>query len=367
MRPLAQLLIRFVYENELTDSDPVGPGTRSADWRIMAVIWFRPPRIQAFEFCDQPWLRGIWREAYLDCLNLILRAGGVYRRVCGPLARWAQKAGHAQVLDLASGGGGSAATLMAEAGRTGARVPRLILSDLHPDIEAFDRLARSFPGKVTYIDRPVDASEPVGTGARLFSIFGALHHLPPAAVQKLLRKVSSCGDGIFVQEVFDRNWLGPLLCVFNLPLLMLAPFLSGRFSLRKLLLCTVLPLVPLMVIFDGVVSVLRSYTPAEITAMLPDEVRRDWHWESGRCRFLFFFGAPYMCGRRRPCPTGTGPSTSGTRARRSRELRPLPGLRRSPGRAASRQAVSLRANPGPSPLSTSASCLRTGRSVLRFK
>jgi hypothetical protein len=260
--------------------------------------WFVPPRIQGFEFCDQPWLKGVWREAYLDGLNFILWMGGIYARLHEPFAKWVRRAGNRPVQDLASGGGRPIATLIEEADKKNVSLPKIILSDLHPDTNAFALMARDYPGRLEYVGETVDATDPGAGGARLFSICGAFHHFPPETARRMLANVASRGDGIFIQEIFDRQWWALALCMFNLIPLMLAPFFSERFSVKKLLISTILPIVPLMIMFDGIVSIFRTYRPAEIIAMLPIRLRTEWHWEMGSCSFMGFLGAPYVCGYR---------------------------------------------------------------------
>ncbi|MBA4387132.1 MAG: hypothetical protein C0404_04065 [Verrucomicrobia bacterium] len=262
------------------------------------VNWLIPPRIQGFEFCDQPWLKGVWRDAYLDGLNFILWVGGIYSRVHEPFGKWVRRAGNRPVQDLASGGGRPITTLVNEAGRNNVRLPKMILSDLHPDTEAFAAIARDLPGRVEYVSDSVDATDPGAGGARLFSICGAFHHFPPAAARRMLANVAARGDGIFIQEIFDRQWWALGLCVFNLVPLMLVPFFSKRFSFKKLLITTILPIIPLMIMFDGIVSIFRTYRPEEIIAMIPGNLRNEWRWEQGSCSFMGFLGAPYVCGYR---------------------------------------------------------------------
>ena len=256
------------------------------------------PRIQAFEFGDQSWFRGVWREAYLDGMNFMLWVGGVYRRMFQPYARWARRAGGHVVLDLASGGGRPIHTLVTEARKNNVPLPRIILSDLHPDLDAYARIAAAHPDEVSFVNAPVDATAPGQPEARLFSICTAFHHFPPDRARQLIANAARNGDGIFIQEIFVRHWLSTLLSVCNLIPLMLSPFFSRRISLFKILITTVIPIIPFMLMFDGVVSVFRTYRLEEIMAMVPQELRREWRWETGSCHYLGFLGAPYVCGYR---------------------------------------------------------------------
>ena len=57
----------------------------------------------------------------------------------------------------------------------------------------------------------------------------------------------------------------------------MSPHYLRQFKFSKLLITTIVPIIPLVVIFDGLVSVLRSYTPREIKKMFLDA-------EFGQCK-----------------------------------------------------------------------------------
>ena len=71
---------------------------------IINFFWI-PPRIQAFEFCDQPWFKGTFREAYMDGINFLFKMGRIYHKMYIPFTRWSKNDNN-HVLDLGSGGAG---------------------------------------------------------------------------------------------------------------------------------------------------------------------------------------------------------------------------------------------------------------------
>ena len=264
--------------------------------------WLRspwiPPRIQAFEFCDQRWLHGVWREAYMDGLSFLFKLGGVYRGMHVPYGRWAAAAGHNRVLDLASGNGGPAETILASAQENRIAMPMVVLSDLYPDLAAFQRLKEAYPGRIDYAAEKTDAIA-APARAELVSICTAFHHFPPDLARKFMANVGEGSEGIFITEVFSRNLLSPLLPLLNLFPLMVSCFFARRLSWRKIAITALVPIIPLMIMFDGIVSALRSYRAEEILEMVPEAQRREWQWESGSRRYLGVFGAPFLFGFRR--------------------------------------------------------------------
>ena len=112
------------------------------------------------------------------------------------------------------------------------------------------------------------------------TLFTALHHFRPTAARAILADAVRRGCGIGIFEVTERRIL-TLLGMLVLPVFVLlaTPFIRP-FRWSRLLLTYLLPLVPLAVWFDGTVSCLRSYTPAELEALAAG-VGEGYDWEAG--------------------------------------------------------------------------------------
>jgi hypothetical protein len=236
----------------------------------------------------------------MDCLNTALKLGGHYRDMHVPFRAWAEQAAGWEVLDLGSGGGGPADTLLDGARRAGKTIPKLILSDLHPSLSHFRALQEKYgDGAVGYLAEPVDAANVNCRHVGLRSMCTAFHHLPPAEAEAVVRDAALHAEGLFVLESFRRDIRHLLMVVLSGPFVyMLAPFQKGCFSWKKLALCTLFPVVPLMVLFDGCVSVLRTYSPDEIRDFFPEDLRDRYRFEAGDRRYMGFFRATYFCATR---------------------------------------------------------------------
>lgn len=240
------------------------------------------PRCQVFEFCDQKWLPAAVREGFMDCLNLIHRLWQPYRNIAPIVSAWAERLGAEEVLDLGSGGGGQLATVLAYMEKQGLKSPRFVLSDLYPDLSAWQKLVeRLGPERVGFFDKPLSFSD-IPKEYRALSIFSAFHHLPPEAASALLAEVVHHRDGILIVEFTRRT---PLDLFSMLPAFffnLIAPWLSGRWRFTKLLLS---PAIAAMVSFDGFISALRSYTAEEIRALLPPGTEKNFWVEWGEVRW----------------------------------------------------------------------------------
>lgn len=272
--------------------------------------------MQLFEFCDQEWLRGAWREAYLDGLNLLFRCGRAYCRMHEPFRCWAFRCRSARVLDMASGGAGPIGTMLASAARAGKSFPRVTLSDLHPDLDAFRRVQAAFPQQVDFVAEPLDATGErcAAMDAPLRSICAGFHHFGPDQARRILHASVTRAQGLFIMEPVERTWLSLLYPVPLFFLFLLSPFFAKRFSAKKFAVTTLLPLVPLMIVFDGMVSVLRTYRREEFWALLPDAARRAWHWEWGTCRYSGIFRTTFFYGWRKQEENARANAGGGQRA-----------------------------------------------------
>lgn len=82
-----------------------------------------------------------------------------------------------------------------------------------------------------------------------------------------------------IVELTRRRWIDLLVMFFAMPSHLVVPFFAKKFSFSKFLFTTIIPIVPFMVAFDGLVSALRSYKKEEIIAMLPANWQDDFEVE----------------------------------------------------------------------------------------
>jgi MFS family permease len=104
-----------------------------------------------------------------------------------------------------------------------------------------------------------------------------------AAAQAILADAVTNRRGILIVEGTQRSPIG-LFAVLIAPLiaLLITPRIRP-FHWRRLIFTYVIPLVPLGILFDGVVSCLRTYTPAELRA-LANAAGPQYDWAIGELR-----------------------------------------------------------------------------------
>lgn len=242
-------------------------------------------RLHLFEFEDQPWFPALVRGYMTDYLAFAARMAtrAPFAGFAARLAAALEATGDRQLVDLCSGAGGPLPQVL-EILRDhhGLRV-NAVLTDLHPNHAALSGLASTAPG-IGYEEGPVDATAvpPHLDGFR--TLFNGFHHFPPQLARSILEDAARSSKGIAVLELVNRTPLGMLTVasmVLTMPLL--TPFLRP-FRMSRLLLTSLLPLVPLFTLWDGLVSCLRVYSPDELRELTAGIGEGSYQWEIGTMR-----------------------------------------------------------------------------------
>jgi hypothetical protein len=250
--------------------------------------------MRLFEFGDQTWLPGVLREgetAYLATSYKML-----------PLARaWVERMlavleprGDVRILDLCSGAGGPVQQMVGEIRARGFRVS-VTMSDLYPPSRSTKH------SDIEWHPAPIDARRvPAGlTGIR--TMFSAFHHFDSVAAHAIMEDAFRRRVPICIFEAGAGDWLrvaSMLLVPLNV-LFMMA--LARPFRWQYLLFTYLIPVLPLMIFWDGLVSMLRIYSTDQLADMVRDLNGSDYAWEIGALRVRKIPGAlPYLIGRPRP-------------------------------------------------------------------
>jgi hypothetical protein len=204
------------------------------------------------------------------------------------LAAAIEKTRDGEIVDLCSGGGGPWPSLLPELGE--ASPVGVVLTDKYPNAEAARRVEEASDGRIRADKRSIDAMT-VPRDLRGFrTMFTSFHHFRPDAARTILADVVKSRVGIGVFEFTGRSPLRfAFVALTPFVVLYAVPFLRPL-RWRTIVFTYLVPIIPLGVLFDGVVSCLRTYSPAELAALVEPLQGNGYTWEVGEA----------SAGRRRP-------------------------------------------------------------------
>ena len=259
-------------------------------------------RRHLFEIEDQPWFPSFLRDYMTDFLRFVGDQFDIYEAVEPLIVEGIRASGTTTMVDLASGGGGGLT-------RIGRRLRQefpgleIVLTDLFPNPEGLASIVAREPEMFRVEPEPVDARAVPERLRGLRTQFLSLHHFRPDDAVKILQNAVISGSPIGVFEAQRRD-VAHLLKFSLSPLnVLLVTPLIRPFRLGRLLLTYLIPIVPLFVGWDGVVSVLRTYSPDELRAMIDQLDGADtFEWKVGETK-SGMFTLTYLLG----CPKDGSP------------------------------------------------------------
>ncbi|MBL8635018.1 MAG: hypothetical protein JNM40_17455 [Myxococcales bacterium] len=240
-------------------------------------------RHQLFEFCDLPWLPTSLRSLTPTFLEAAFRLLGAYQVAVRPLAEALRATGSSRILDLGSGGAGPLPLLLDGLAAQGLSV-QATMTDKFPNVAALSTAAQSDPQRLSFLPTSVDATAVPKDLPGLRTMFQLLHHFPPQTAQAILQDAVDKEQGIAIFEVTQRRFLGVVMALLIPFLVLVVTPLIRPLRLGRLLLTYVLPLAPIIIAWDAIVSTLRSYTEPELWQMTRSLHGVPYIWKQGSGR-----------------------------------------------------------------------------------
>ncbi|MEZ4869144.1 MAG: hypothetical protein R3C14_47925 [Caldilineaceae bacterium] len=238
-------------------------------------------RWHLMEIHEQPWCPPAIRDGATDYLRFIATVAQQYRYVVPLLQEALHESGSRRIVDLCSGSGGPWLQLQPMLNATSPAVP-ILLTDLYPS-QAPPSVSSS--PNLHFLTTAVDATHIPAELTGLRTLFTAFHHFPPPRARALLQDAVDAEQGIGIFEQTARTPLA-LLVMLLLPWLSLlvAPFVRP-WRWKRLFWTLVIPLIPLVLCCDGVVSCLRTYSTTELQEMVntlqPPPSGLHYKWQIG--------------------------------------------------------------------------------------
>ena len=268
-------------------------------------------RVHLIEFHEQAWFPSSIRDEITDTLQFGLNLLNAYAPMV-PLLQSALDSARSRtnfgqtnfiqsVVDLCSGGGGPWLALsrqLPSRNLCGHSVPLQIwLTDKFPNLKGCQNMTAGSENHITYYPVPVDAMAvpPELKGFR--TMFTSFHHFSPEEARAILQNAVDAGEGIGIFEITRRAWSTIFLIVAWVLLLFVCTPWIRPFRWSRLLWTYLVPILPVVLLFDGVVSCLRTYRPHQLREIVAKLEGGSYRWEigeqfSGKAPITYLIGYP---------------------------------------------------------------------------
>ncbi|PMD35596.1 hypothetical protein L207DRAFT_516548 [Hyaloscypha variabilis F] len=270
------------------------------------------PRIHFYEINDQTWFPQYLREKVQSCLMLawtfrvpLIQKASPAQLVAGTLYGTlnAQVTSYTYV-DFCAGAGGPTPFIEKDLNaQLDSRIPRsphpasvdskgltprsprivtesaggvkFVLTDFHPHIPDWTEASKRSEN-LSFVSEPVDAANAPASlngtdGKKVFRLYNlAFHHFEDKLGMAILKNTIETADGFGIFELQERT-ISSLITMLGLGLLMLAitPFYFWR-SPGHLFFTYIIPIIPFVVVFDGIISSLRTRSSEEVQALMKE-------------------------------------------------------------------------------------------------
>ena len=259
--------------------------------------------LRLFEIHEQRWFPQFLRDQFVDGLQMILEAMNTYAPIAQLLWKRLEDSRTERVVDLCSGAGGPWPSLVRDFEMQGATPPEVFLTDKYPSTRKLDDLEPRTLTRIHYVKQSVDATQIPKTLQGFRTLFSSFHHFDRDQARRLLQDSVDRKQGIGIFEAPGRHTL-TLLSLFFIPMgvWLLIPF-RRPFRWSRLIWTYLIPVIPLVLFFDGLVSCMRAYTIKELEEMISELRCSGYRWEIGEetgellpLRITYLIGSPLNAG-----------------------------------------------------------------------
>jgi hypothetical protein len=238
-------------------------------------------RVHFIELHEQSWFPSSLRDKVTDALHVGLNLLKAYAPIAALLRSVLDSTRDRSIVDMCSGGGGPWLDLSRRLQGDTQTSFQIWLTDKYPNLRAFQNFQTASENHIGFFPDSVDAMNVPPKLKGLRTMFSTFHHFRPEEARVVLQNAVDASQGIAIFEITRRapSTIALMFLWALTPLIftpMIRPFRWSR------LLCTyVIPIIPLVLLFDGVVSCLRTYRPQELREIIAKLTATEYQWELG--------------------------------------------------------------------------------------
>jgi hypothetical protein len=255
-------------------------------------------RVQFIELHEQPWFPPSLRYEITNALGFGLNRLEAYAPMALLLQSVLDATQSRSIVDMCSGSGGPWFDLSRRL-RTEGQAFHILLTDKYPNPRAFQNVRAASENSIAFYPDSVDAMKVPGELQGFRTMFTSFHHFPPEQARAVLQNAVDAGQGIGIFEITRRT---PSTIALMFPwafMQFVVTPLIRPFRWSRLFWTYLVPIIPLVLLFDGVVSCLRTYRPQELREIISELSGIEYQWEmgvhssgSGRPPITYLIGHP---------------------------------------------------------------------------
>lgn len=257
-------------------------------------------RKHLFEFNDLGWVPAFLRNMETDFLRYYSTKFNPYAPMIPKLKRVLESLNCRDIIDMCSGGAGPTLLIQEQLRTREDYQVTVTLTDKFPNLKAFQSAANESKEMIKFIETPVEATDVQANLTGFRTMFASFHHFREDKAKKILEDAVKKREGIGIFEFTDRSFaLFSAMALTPIFMWLITPFIKP-FRLKRLLWIYLIPVLPLMATWDGIVSNFRTYSCNELRNLTDKIASDNFTWEIGKERSLGGYKITYLLGY----PTG---------------------------------------------------------------
>ena len=229
--------------------------------------------MRLFEFGDMEWAPG-WYHVYMRRYLVFYYKLFQYFKLWIPaISDFIKNTGSTSYLECCAGSGEVLGLIVSRLPDNISHNKKFILSDISPLPEFVQQVNAKLDSNIRYSEIAIDATE-IPKELDFPRIFiNSFHHFTPDKAEQIIRSSMQNGQGIIILEYVRHTLLGYIsMLAGTLMILVTLPFVVRLKDLPLMALLTyILPLFPLMFLWDGIVSCLRVYTAEKLSTIVSEQ------------------------------------------------------------------------------------------------
>ena len=240
-------------------------------------------RTHLFELEDQNWFPKKLRIYGTDFLRFLTVKTKMFHPIIPVIKKGIEHSRDKQIVDLCSGSGGGIIELFQELKKDHAHL-KIVFTDLFPNLTAKKEIESKLTEAI-YHENSIDARNVSAELKGLRTMFLSFHHFNEKEAKKILQNVVDCEESIAIFEGQERSFKSVIAMFFSpISVLLITPFIRP-FSLWRLVFTYLIPIVPIFVWWDGIVSSMRTYSVNELNNLVKTlHNGNKYKWEINRIK-----------------------------------------------------------------------------------